>query len=49
MSLRDKASAAFDALWLRCETSVVWFTVTAATVAVFMFVVGLGIVVLIWR
>ena len=49
MSLRHKASAAFDALWLRCETSVVWFTATAATVVVFIFVVGLGIVAVIWR
>ena len=47
MRLRVQADAAFDWVWQRCETSVVWFTATAASIALALFGLGYVIVALI--
>jgi len=49
MPLRDRADAVIDWLWRHCETNAIWFTVTAASIALALFGVGYGIVALIWR
>ena len=49
MNLHDRADAAFDWIWQRCETSVAWFTAVVAAAGIALFGVGYGIVALIWR